>query len=115
MLKVTASALVIASTAMASAQADTLRPREAYLSHVATDVSALTYWSEGKSGYDVITTLETRQQENSSVVRFVSTLLPGQSQVIAVPGPVNSPSRTLVISRIGDRVEITPPPADPTE
>jgi hypothetical protein len=115
MLKETASALVVASMAMASANADTLRPREAYLSHVATDVSALTYWSEGKSGYDVVTTLETKQQDSRSVVRFVSTLLPGQSQVIAVPGPVNSPSRILVISRIGDRVEIIPPPAAPTE
>jgi hypothetical protein len=115
MLKEAVAALILASTALASAQADPLHPRQAYLSHVATDVSALTYWSEGKSGYDVITTLQTKQQEGSSVVRFVSTLLPGQSQVIAVPGPVDSPSRTLVISRIGDRIEITPPPAPATE
>jgi len=81
---------------------------KAYVSHVAADVSALTCWSEGKSGYDVITTLQTKQDSNG-VVRFVSTLLPGQSQIIAIPGPVNAPARTLM-SRIGDRIEITAPP-----
>jgi hypothetical protein len=115
MLKVTASAIVVAATAMASAQADTLRPGEAYLSHVATDTSAVTYWNEGKSGYDVVTTLEIKQQTNSSIVRFVSTLGPGQSQVISVPGPANGPSRALTITRIGNHVEISPPLAPPSD
>jgi hypothetical protein len=115
MLKMTVSTIIVGATAMASAQADTLRPGEAYLSYVATDTSAVTYWNEGKSGYEVVTTLQTKQQTNSSVVRFFSTLEPGQSQVISVPGPVNGPSRVLTITRIGNHVEISPPLVPPSD
>jgi len=71
--------------------------------------SAITYWASESDGWHVITTVNASagdESRSANVVRFSSVLLPGQSQVISVPGAVGEPPRTLRIQRTDDRIEV---------
>ena len=70
--------------------------------------SALTYWVDEAQGIRVVTTIDSVTGEVSgsphhSVVRFSALILPGQSQVISVPGPVGAQPPMLQIRRLGNR------------
>ena len=82
--------------------------------NVATDlgnnVSAFTYWVDEADGIHVVTTIDAvvggetvPEQDRHAIVRFSALILPGQSQVISVPGPVGSQSQVLRIRRLGNR------------
>ena len=107
-----AAALVMGLTGAASAN----EPPHALsqLAGVTTDLghnaSALTYWVDEADGIHVVTTIDTLvsgeaapEQGQHAVVRFSALILPGQSQVISVPGPVGSPPQALRIRRMANR------------
>ena len=79
---------------------------------VATDLgnhtSALTYWIDEAQGIRVVTTIdsvigEAPSSPRHSVVRFSALILPGQSQVITVPGPEGAQTPRLQIRRLGNQ------------
>jgi hypothetical protein len=94
--------------------ANAAEPRSALpqLANVTTDlgnnVSAFTYWVDEADGIHVVTTIDAvvggeAEQDRHAILRFSALILPGQSQVISVPGPVGSQSQALRIRRLGNR------------
>jgi hypothetical protein len=74
--------------------------------NLGNNVSAFTYWVDEADGFHVVTTIDTvvgGEAVPHAVVRFSALILPGQSQVISIPGPVGSQSQALRIRRLGDR------------
>lgn len=74
------------------------------------NASALTYWVDEADGIHVVTTISTAGDGQSrsdsqpqSLLRFSSLILPGQSQVITVPGPIGSQQQALRIRRLSNR------------
>jgi hypothetical protein len=70
--------------------------------------SALTYWVDEAQGLRVVTTIDSVTGEGSgsphhSVVRFSALILPGQSQVISAPGPVEARPPMLQIRRLSNQ------------
>jgi hypothetical protein len=59
------------------------------------------------AGYRVVVTASTREPD--SVVRFVSTLAPGQYTIVSVPRGVGQSALEMRLSRIGDRIELERP------
>jgi hypothetical protein len=72
--------------------------------------SAVTYWTAGPEGWDVVTTIDPlggfEAGNDHAVIRFSSRLLPGQSQTISVPAALGDQSPSLLIRRIADRLEL---------
>ncbi len=78
------------------------------------NASAVTYWVDQADGWHVVTTVDTTVGDDSqpersrhAVVRFSARILPGQSQVISVPGLPGSSPQALRVRRLGDRIEVT--------
>ena len=97
------------ATAAAAKEAPNIVPE---MAGVTTDLgnrtSALTYWVDEAQGLRVVTTIDSVTGEGSgsphhSVVRFSALILPGQSQVISVPGPVGAQPPMLQIRRLGNQ------------
>jgi hypothetical protein len=88
---------------------------EGVTNEIGPDASATIYWVRESDSFRVVTTIDTiiKQQnadsEKHAVVRFSSLLLPGQSQQISVPFALGEQQRQLVVSRIGDRIEVASP------
>jgi len=74
--------------------------------------SVLTYWVDEPDGFHVITTVDTilpgsvDQGDHHAIVRFSTTIQPGEMQTISVPGPYGSRSNEMHIRRLGDRIEV---------
>ena len=84
------------------------------LAAITTDLghntSALTYWVDEADGIHVVTTIDivvgnetVPEHGRHAIVRFSALILPGQSQVISVPGPVGSQQQVLRIRRLGNQ------------
>lgn len=84
------------------------------LAGVTTDLgrnaSALTYWVDEADGFHVVTTIDTivgggalPEPDRHAIVRFSALILPGQSQVISVPGLAGSQMQALRIRRLRNR------------
>jgi hypothetical protein len=101
-----ASAFLGALGIAATAQAEVISP-DAGLQAVLGAVNVTVYYHPVKSGYQVVTTASTEQAD--SVIRFVSTLAPGQDAIISVPRGVGEPALELHLRRVGDRVEFQRP------
>jgi len=82
-------------------------PPDAGLQAVLGAVHVTVYYHPVKSGYQVVTTASTDQAD--SVIRFVSTLAPGQDATISVPRGPGEPALELHLRRVGDRVEFQRP------
>ena len=83
---------------------------------LSVNASAITYWVSASDGWHVVTTVDTvfgldGDAEKHAVVRFSAVLLPGQCQLISVPGPVGEPQQVLRIRRVGDHIEVVRLPA----
>jgi hypothetical protein len=89
-----------------AAQAEVIPP-DAGLQAVLGAVNVTVYYHPVKAGYQVVTTASTDQAD--SVIRFVSTLAPGQDAVISVPRGVGQPALELHLRRVGDRMEFQRP------
>lgn len=81
------------------------------LAGVTTDLgsnaSALTYWVDDADGFHNVTTIDTivgstpsPEPDRHAIVRFSALILPGQSQVISVPGLAGSQTQALRIRRL---------------
>jgi hypothetical protein len=105
----------LAATGAASAQT---RPALQQVTEITTDLgqnaSAVTYWIRQSEGWHVVTTVDSivgedtqSAQSRHAVVRFTVNMLPGQSQLVSVPGPAGVSTPSLRIRRLGDRIEVT--------
>lgn len=99
---------------------DGLPRRQAALTALSTNASAITYWVSEPDGWHVVTTVDTvigdgANGEQHAIVRFSAVLQPGQSQLISVPGGVADRHVALRIRRLGDRVEVARVAADSSQ
>ncbi len=109
---------LIAGTARADQPRHALPQRTAITTDLGNKASAVTYWVDEADGIHVVTTIDTildgnasPAQEQHTIARFSALILPGQSQLISVPGPVGSQQQTLRIRRLanqsgGYRIEV---------
>lgn len=98
------------STANAAESRGALPQRASVTTDLGNNVSAFTYWVDEAEGIHVVTTIDAvvggkamPEQDRHAIVRFSALILPGQSQVISVPGPVGWQSQALRIRRLGNR------------
>jgi len=115
-----AGMLILASTTVAwrlqAAEPGVLGEGRAAVTELGKGASAITYWVNRPDGWHVVTTVDTvfgldSDAESHAVVRFSAVLLPGQCQLISVPGPIGEPQQVLRIRRRGDQIEVLRLPA----
>ncbi len=106
-----AASLALVTNIAGSADAAEPHGTLAQLAGVTTDLgrnaSALTYWVDEADGLHVVTTIDTivggmaaPEPDRHAIVRFSALILPGQSQVISVPGLAGSQTQALRIRRL---------------
>ena len=98
----------VVGTANAAESRSALRQMANVTTDLGNNVSAFTYWVDEADGIHVVTTIDAvvggeAEQDRHAILRFSALILPGQSQVISVPGPVGSQSQALRIRRLGNR------------
>jgi hypothetical protein len=107
---VLAAALAIATPAVGGVD---VREGEGVITKLGTHASAVTYWVNEPRGWRVVTTVDTAasgtaDSDNHAIIRFSSSLLPGQSQLISVPAALGQPQPILRIRRLPDGLEVVP-------
>lgn len=70
-------------------------------------VNVSVYYQPAAAGYETVVTAGT--DAPGGVVRFVSTLAPGQEAVVSVPRGPGQPALELRLLRVGDRLELQRP------
>ncbi|MEP9371966.1 hypothetical protein [Mesorhizobium sp. KR1-2] len=70
-------------------------------------VSGSAYYTVERDGYSLVATLASGP--DTTPVRFISTLLPGQGVILSVPKAEGGEALTFEVRRIGDRIEVTEP------
>lgn len=114
MSKVLASGFALAALlATGSAHAAGTRQALPQAASITTDLgnnaTAETYWVDEADGIHVVTTIGTVDgdtapaPEQHSVARFSALILPGQSQLISVPGSIGTQAQALRIRRLSNR------------
>ena len=100
-------AIVLAATASLPARAAELRPMLG-MSLQRAELHGIAYYTVEDAGYSVVATLA---GQDGTPVRFESTLLPGQTVVVSIPGHRGSQGQTVEFARQGHRmlVDRTPP------
>jgi hypothetical protein len=101
-----AGAFLGAFSVAIAAQAEIVAP-DAGLQATLGAVNVTVYYHPVASGYQVVTTASTDQPD--SVIRFVSTLVPGQDTIISVPRGIGEPALEIHLRRVGDRLEFQRP------
>jgi hypothetical protein len=110
-------ALATTVFAQTATQLDNAVPEgQAAVTELSVNASAITYWVSASDGWHVVTTVDTlfgldSDAESHAVVRFSAVLLPGQCQLISVPGTIGEPQQVLRIRRRGDHIEVLRLPA----
>ena len=103
------AAALLAGPASAGEARHALPQLTAITTNLGNNASALTYWVDEADGIHVVTTIDTvaegdaAKQQRHSVARFSALILPGQSQVISVPGSVGSQPQALRIRRLANQ------------
>jgi hypothetical protein len=100
-------AIVLAATASLPARAAELRPMQG-MSLQLGELHGIAYYTVEDAGYSVVATLA---GQDSTPLRFESTLLPGQKVVVSIPEHLGSQGQTVEFAHRGRRmlVETTPP------
>ena len=85
---------------------------QAVVTRLGENATAVSYWASAADGWHVVTTVDTvvaadTETEQHLIVRFTATLVPGQEQLVTVPGALGTEQQALRIRRIGDRIEMT--------
>lgn len=101
-----AAALFGAFAAHPAAAAEVIPPG-AGLTATLGEVNVSVYYQPAAAGYETVVTAGT--DTPGSVVRFVSTLAPGQEAVVSVPRGTSQPALELRLLRVGDRLELQRP------
>ena len=91
---------------------ESVRENQAVVTKLGGGATAVSYWASASDGWHVVTTVDTvvaadTETEQHLSVRFSATLLPGQEQLVAVPGEVGTDQMALRIRRVGDQVQMT--------
>jgi hypothetical protein len=91
---------------------ESVRENQAVVTKLDDGATAVSYWASAPDGWHVVTTVDTvvaadTETEQHLIVRFSATLLPGQEQLVTVPGEVGTEQMALRIRRVGDRIEMT--------
>lgn len=103
------AAIVLAVTASLPARAAELRPLQG-MSLQLGELHGIAYYTVEDAGYGVVATLA---GQDSTPVRFVSMLLPGQKVVVSIPAHRGSQGQTVEFARQGHRMLVdTTPPGD---
>ena len=103
------AAFVLAVTASLPARAAELRPLQG-MSLQLGELHGIAYYTVEDAGYGVVATLA---GQDSTPVRFVSMLLPGQKVVVSIPAHRGSQGQTVEFARQGHRMLVdTTPPGD---
>jgi hypothetical protein len=107
---VLAAAFAIATPALGGAD---VPAGEGVITKLGTHASAVTYWVNEPGGWHVVTTVDTTASgtadtDNHAIIRFSSSLLPGQSLLISVPAALGEPQPILRIRRLADGLEVVP-------
>jgi hypothetical protein len=92
-----AGALVFCSAASAAE----LEPIAAKSIHMG-DVNGIAYYTVEPDGFHVVATLSAGEQ--GQPIRFITTLLPGQSTTISVPREVGQSEMTFQVRRVNDSI-----------
>lgn len=105
------AAVLFTGTARADEPHHAVPQSTAITTDLGNNTSALTYWVDEADGIHIVTTIDTvaggeatHKPEQHSVVRFSALILPGQSQMISVPGPVGSQPQALRIRRLSNQL-----------
>jgi hypothetical protein len=90
---------------------ESVRENQAVVTKLGDGATAVSYWASASDGWHVVTTVDTvvaadTETEQHLIVRFSATLLPGQEQLVTIPGAVGTEQMALRIRRIGDRIEM---------
>ena len=102
-----ALALGLATAGAAEEAPSTVREVAGVTTDLGNHTSALTYWVDEAQGTRVVTTIDSVSAEEAgaphhSVVRFSALILPGQTQLISVPGPEGAQTPALQIRRLSN-------------
>ena len=84
---------------------------QAVVTKLGEGATAVSYWASAPDGWHVVTTVDTvvaadTETEQHLIVRFSATLMPGQEQLVTVPGAIGTEQQALRIRRVGDRIEM---------
>ena len=110
MTRVTFTAILLVAGAVPwTARAEDLREIQAKSLQLG-DVSGVAYYTVQGQGYRLVVTLA---GQDSTPVRFESTLLPGQKVTMSMPGSARANARTIEFSRQGDHLLVTTNPKTP--
>ena len=96
------AAIVLAVTASLPARAAELRPLQG-MSLQLGELHGIAYYTVEDAGYGVVATLA---GQDSTPVRFVSMLLPGQKVVVSIPAHRGSQGQTVEFARQGHRMQV---------
>ena len=85
---------------------------QAVVTKLGDGATAVSYWASAPDGWHVVTTVDTvvaadTETEQHLIVRFSATLMPGQEQLVTVPGEIGTEQMALRIRRVGDQVQMT--------
>jgi hypothetical protein len=89
-----------------------VREGQGVVTKLGANASATTYWMDEQDGWHVVTTVDITAGENvdnetHTIVRFSSSLLPEQTQLISVPVAVGEPQPVLRVRRLADGIDVT--------
>jgi hypothetical protein len=96
--------LFAAATSMGVAQADELRPMQAK-SVALGEITGVAYYTVTEKGYEVVATVA--DGETGTPMRFVASLVPGQSVTLSVPRSAGQAAIEMEIAREGDVVLVS--------
>ena len=101
-----AAVLFVASAVSWAARPEGLREIQAKSLHLG-DVGGVAYYTVQDQGYRLVVTLAS---QDSTPVRFESTLLSGQKVTMSMPGSARANAQTIEFSRQGDHLLVTTNP-----
>ena len=101
-----AAGLLAAMAAIGVAEAEELVPLQAR-SITLGEVTGVAYYTVGENGFEVVATLAAG--EAATPMRFVATLISGQSIIVSVPQAAGEDPLGLEIARRGEVVFISEP------
>lgn len=104
-IKILTFAALALSAGLGSVSAAEIKPAQAGSVDLGT-LSGVAYYTAEPKGYRVVVTLAPRAAAPS--VRFETVLADDQSVTLSTPRQAEAPAETIEISRVGDRVVVSP-------
>ena len=91
---------------------ESVSENQAVVTRLGDGATAVSYWASAPDGWHVVTTVDTvvaadTETEQHLIVRFSATLLPGEEQLVTVPGAIGTEQQALRIRRVGDNIQMT--------